>query len=140
MFLFPLEKHKGFTLLELLVALAILSIVALSALKNNSSMIANASYLRDKTLAHWVAMNKAAELRLAGQLVVSDGQEGKTVMAERRWNWQVTGKATQDPDIQLVNIEVWSEDMSDKSEMSDRGTPLARLNMYLGRPAAYEKI
>jgi general secretion pathway protein I len=138
LFLFPLEKQKGFTLLELLVALAILSIVALTALKNNSSMIDNASYLQDKTLAHWVAMNKVAELRLAEQLVVNDGQDGKTVMAERRWNWQVTGKATQDPDIQLVNIEVWSE-MSDKSEMSDRGTPLARLSMYLGRPSAYEK-
>ena len=137
MFLFPLEKHKGFTLLELLVALAILSIVALTALKNNSSMIANASYLRDKTLGHWVAMNKAVELRLAGQLVVNDGQEGKTVMAERRWNWQVTGKATQDPDIQLVNIEVWSE-MSDKSELSDKGTSLARLSMYLGSPTGYE--
>ena len=131
MFLFPLEKHKGFTLLELLVALAILSIVALTALKNNSSMIANASYLRDKTLAHWVAMNKAAELRLAGQLVVNDGQEGKAVMAERRWHWQVTGKATPDPYIQLVNIEVWPE-QSDKSEMGDKGTPLARLRMYLG--------
>ena len=132
MFLFPLEKHKGFTLLELLVALAILSIVALTALKNNSSMIANASYLQDKTLAHWVAMNKVAELRLAGQLVVGGGQEGKAVMADRRWHWRVTGKATQDPDIQLVNIEVWSE-VSDRFEMSDKGTPLARLNMYLGQ-------
>ena len=134
--MFSLEKHKGFTLLELLVALAILSIVALSALKNNSSMITNASYLRDKTLAHWVAMNKAAELRLAGQLIVNDGQDGKAVMVDRRWNWQVTGKATQDPDIQLVNIEVWSEMGDNKSEMSDRGTPLARLSMYLGRPSA----
>ncbi|MEN8134373.1 MAG: type II secretion system minor pseudopilin GspI [Thermodesulfobacteriota bacterium] len=132
MFLFPLEKHKGFTLLELMVALAILSIVALTALKNNSSMIANASYLRDKTLAHWVAMNKAAELRLEGQLVVGDGEKGKTVMADRRWSWQVTGKSTPDPDIQLVNIEVWPE-KGDNSEMSDRGTPLARLNMYLGQ-------
>ena len=125
--MFSLGKHKGFTLLELLVALAILSIVALTALKNNSSMIANASYLRDKTLAHWVAMNKAAELRLAGQLVVDDGQEGKTVMAERRWSWQVTGKATPDPDIQSVEIKVWLE-------TNREGTPLAFMNMYLGNP------
>ena len=127
MFLFPLEKHKGFTLLELLVALAILSIVALTALKNNSSMIANASYLRDKTLAHWVAMNKAAELRLAGQLVVDDGEKGKTIMAERRWSWQVTGKGTPDPDIQSVEIKVWLE-------TNREGTPLAFMNMYLGNP------
>ncbi len=123
-----MKKQKGFTLLELLVALAILSIVALTALKNNSSMIDNASYLRDKTLAHWVAMNKVAELRLDGQLVVGGGQEGKTVMAERRWNWLVTGKATQDPDIQLVEIKVWLE-------TNREGTPLALMNMYLGNPS-----
>lgn len=127
MFLFLLEKDNGFTLLELLVALSILSIVALAALNNNSSMISNASYLRDKTFAHWVAMNKSAELRLAGQLVVDDGEKGTTVMADRRWKWQVKGKATPDPDIQLVNIEVLAE-------TSEKGTPLAILDMYLGRP------
>jgi general secretion pathway protein I len=95
-------------------------------------MITNATYLQDKTLAHWVAMNKAAELRLAGQLVVSDGEKGATVMAERRWGWQVNGKATPDPDIQLVEIEV-------RSEANPKGSPLARLTMYLGRPAAYER-
>lgn len=132
MLLFTVGKQKGFTLLELLVALAILSIVALTALRNNASMIDNAAYLRDKTLAHWVAMNKAAELRLAGQLIVNDGQQGKTVMAEQRWAWQVTGKATDDPDIQLVEIKV-------RPERSDKGTSLASLSMYLGRPSAYEK-
>lgn len=128
----PLAKAKGFTLLELLVALAILSIVALSALKNNSSMIANASYLRDKTMAHWVAMNKAAELRVVGQLIVGEGNKGTTVMADRRWGWQVTGESTPDPDIQLIKIEV-------RPETIEQGTPLARLSMYLGRPSAYEK-
>ena len=123
--MFSLAKDNGFTLLELLVALAILRIVALTVLNNNTNMIFNASYLRDKTFAHWVAMNKAAELRLDGQFVVDDGEKGVSVMADRRWNWQVTGKATPDPYIQLVEIEV-------RPKTSEEGTPLALLNMYLG--------
>lgn len=126
-----LAKPKGFTLLELLVALAILSIVALSALKNNSSMITNAAYLRDKTLGHWVVMNKASELRLAGRFVGGEGAKGTTVLADRRWHWQVSGATTPDPDIQLVTIEV-------RPESKEKGAPLARLSMYLGQATGYQ--
>jgi len=113
--------------LELLVALAILSLVALTALNNNTNMIGNAEYLRDKTLAHWVAMNRAANIRLAKKLVDDDGEEGVEVMAERRWSWRVTGKPTPDPDVQLIDIEVW--------QGNDRkGSSLALLNMYKGKP------
>jgi general secretion pathway protein I len=126
-----LAKPKGFTLLELLVALAILSIVALSALKNNSSMITNAAYLRDKTLGHWVVMNKASELRLAGRFVGGEGAKGTTVLADRRWHWQVSGVTTPDPDIQLVTIEV-------RPESKEKGAPLARLSMYLGQATGYQ--
>lgn len=95
-------------------------------------MISNASYLKDKTFAHWVAMNKAAELRLADQLLGEDGQKGMTVMADRRWSWRVSGTTTPDPDIQLVEIAVWPEE-------SGVGSPLVLLDMYLGRPSSYEK-
>lgn len=123
------EKRAGFTLLEILVALAILSILALTALKNNSSMISNEEYLQDKTMAHWVGMNKAAELRLAGQWVVGDGDKGESVLAARLWSWQVTGQSTPDPDLQLIRIKVWRD--------KDRKvTPLSIMEIYLRRPTS----
>jgi general secretion pathway protein I len=122
-----LAKQKGFTLLELLVALAILSLVALTALNNNSNMISNADYLRDKTLAHWVAMNRAAQIRLDGRFVDNDGTEGVSVMAERRWSWRVTGKSTPDPNVQLIEIEVWPGTERKKNSR------LVLLSMYLGK-------
>lgn len=122
-------KKQGFTLLELLVAVAILTIIAMTALSNNSTIISNSSYLREKTLAHWVAMNKAAELRLAGSWLTGK-QEGVAVMAEQKWRWIISGRPTPDPDIQLLNIEV-------RQEAEDGQTPLAVLTMYLGRPAGY---
>ncbi|MFO7607359.1 MAG: type II secretion system minor pseudopilin GspI [Desulfurivibrionaceae bacterium] len=123
-------QEKGFTLLELLVALAILSLVALTALNNNVNMVSNAEYLRDKTLAHWVAMNQAGQIRLAGRFVDSDGAEGVAIMAERRWSWRVTGQSTPDPDLQLVEIEVWPGP-------DRKGSRIAFLNMYLGRSSKF---
>ena len=127
---FQHEHIRGFTLLELLVAMAILTIVAVTALNNNSAMINNTGYLKKKTLAHWVTMNKAAELRLARQQLNQKGLQGVAVMAGQRWHWQVTGKKTPDPDIQLVSIEVREhEDLS--------SPPLTSLTMYLGRTTDY---
>jgi general secretion pathway protein I len=122
-------NDEGFTLLELLVAVAILTIVALTSLSNNSTIISNNSYLQEKTLAHWVAMNKAAELRLEG-VWVTGKKEGVAVMADQKWRWIISGKTTPDPDIQLLNIEV-------RPEAEEEQTPLAALTMYLGKQSGY---
>lgn len=116
---------QGFTLLEILVALAVMSIVVIGFLRGNSLMIANADYLREKTLAGWVAMNRAAELRLAGQWLGEGGAEGKALMADRSWRWRATGKASPDPDMQIVTIEV-------RPEEGQGDSPLTSLTMFLG--------
>lgn len=117
---------QGFTLLEILVALAVMSIVVLAFLRGNASMIANADYLRDKTLAGWVAMNRAAELRLAGQWLGAGGAEGTNIMADRAWRWRATGKVSPDPDMQIVTIE-------GRPGEGESNTPLASLTMFLGQ-------
>jgi len=120
---------RGFTLLEILVALAIMSIVVLGFLRGNSTMIANADYLRDKTLASLVAANRAAELRLAGQWLSESGSEGTDLMADRRWRWRAIGKVSPDPDMQIVTIEVRQGDSPATA------SALASLTMFLGQTA-----
>jgi general secretion pathway protein I len=117
---------RGFTLLEILVALAVMSIVVLGFLRGNSVMIANADYLRQKTLAHWVAMNRAAEIRLADQWLTGDGTEGVALMGDQRWSWQATGKISPDPEVQIITIEVRPADRQSTS-------PLASLTMFLAK-------
>lgn len=131
-FNFSLRPHRdtrGFTLLEILVALAVLSIVVLGFLRGNSALIANADYLRQKTMAHWVAMNRAAELRLAGQWLSGEGAKGVALMGDQRWRWQASGRVSPDPEIQIINIEVRPEDR-------ETTAPLANLTMFLGKPPA----
>ncbi len=68
------QSQRGFTLIEVLVALAIVAIGMAALLSALSSSADSASYLRDKTFAEWVALNRIEEVRLASAMP----QEGKT--------------------------------------------------------------
>ena len=59
-----MKTLRGFTLLEVLVALAVIAIALASIIKAVGTGAANASYLRDKTFAHWVAANRLAQMQI----------------------------------------------------------------------------
>ena len=83
-------RSRGFTLLEVLVAMAILAITLGTIIKTVGSYASNASYLKQKTLAQWVAKNKAAEFHINGQLPPTGHTEGEVEMAGQNWSWEVT--------------------------------------------------
>ena len=60
-----LSKYEsGFTLIEVMVALAILAVVAVAASRASSAYLSSVDVLRTRTLAHFVAQNAAADLRI----------------------------------------------------------------------------
>ncbi|MGR8947860.1 MAG: type II secretion system minor pseudopilin GspI [Gammaproteobacteria bacterium] len=71
------RRKRGFTLLEVLVALAILGTAMYAGFSLLQKTINNANHIEEKILAHWVAQNALAEVDLAGQeteeLNVEDG-------------------------------------------------------------------
>jgi general secretion pathway protein I len=107
-------KSKGFTLLEVLVAMVILSISLLAVIKVVSEITNSAIYLQDKTIAQWVAMNKVAELRLAKKLPDTGRSNGENEMAGRNWRWDVVVKKTAYPTLR--EIEVGVKPASDDSD------------------------
>ncbi len=79
--------ERGFSLVEVLIALAVLAL-ALSALIGASGSAArNTAQLQEKTFAHWVAMNKMEEIRLSGIFPELGIKEGKSTMVGREWRW-----------------------------------------------------
>ncbi len=63
----PAARGAGFTLVEVLVALAITALVLGAGLKAAGALTDNAQRLGDVTAAHWCADNALAGLRLAQQ-------------------------------------------------------------------------
>lgn len=82
-----MRHTKGFTLVEVLVALAIVTLGMAALLAALGSSADSASYQRDKTLAEWVALNRIEEVRLALQRPTKGKTEGETEMAGVKWKW-----------------------------------------------------
>jgi general secretion pathway protein I len=119
------RSSRGFTLLEILVAVAVLSLVAAAAIKTSGNAVNNVLYLKQQTMAHWVAMNKAAELELTGQWPDANTRTGVETFADGQWPWAITGHDTPDPDMRRFEIAIWAN--------SNEGEPLATLTVFLGR-------
>lgn len=85
----PRRTARGFTLVEVLVALAIV-VVGLAALATTANQSARTTtYLRDRTLAQWIALNKITETRVSNTLPADDTTEGELEYANRRWRWEL---------------------------------------------------
>mgnify|MGYP001825921208 CR=1 FL=1 len=84
-----MKRHTGFTLLEVLVALAVLAIAMGAVIKVSATNSSNAAYLKEKTIAHWVAMNKVNELRLTDDWPSIGTKKDTEIMAGEEWRWQM---------------------------------------------------
>ena len=82
----------GFTLVEILVALAVLAIALTAAAHSVGSAAVTTAALRERMLARWVAEDKLAELELRREWPALDTKEGDAEMGGRKFHWiQETG-------------------------------------------------
>ena len=97
---------RGFTLLEVLVALAIFAVVAASVLSASARSLKTAARLEDKTFATWLADNRMQELQLADVPPGEGREQGEESYAGRRWLWQREVQATSEPEMLRVTVRV----------------------------------
>jgi general secretion pathway protein I len=99
-------RRRGFTLLEVLVALLLLSL-ALVALVRLAGLDARATaQLHEATLAQWVAANVLAETRLRDGFPAVGRSNGESTMGGRRWRWTLEVSATDEPLIRRMDVDV----------------------------------
>jgi general secretion pathway protein I len=98
------SRASGFTLIEILVALAVLAIALTAAAHSVGSAVDTTVALRERMLARWVAEDRMADLELRGEWPALDTREGDTEMGGRKFHWvQETGVT---PVAKMRRVEV----------------------------------
>jgi general secretion pathway protein I len=109
------SKHRGFTLIEVLVALAIVAIGMAAVLEALSSSANTVSFLRDKTFAQWVALNQIATTRLTaeqqGQAPQAGNTDGDVDFAGRKWHYRQEVTTTELPSLVRIDVKVRPTDV-----------------------------
>ena len=90
-------REAGFTLIEMMVALAIFSLVALTLLKLEGTIVRNSGEISTQALGQIVAHNMAVETLTDPRPPALGEEEGVTDNGGRLWNWRRTAALTADP-------------------------------------------
>lgn len=95
-------KQTGFTLVEVMVALAIIGIALGATVQAVSVANNNAANLSQQTLARWVAMNQIVRVQMSGEFPNIGKTSGTEEMANATWHWQVEVMKTQDTQLRQL--------------------------------------
>lgn len=103
-----IEKQTGFTLLEVLVALAILAITMTAVSRTASSGVQHAEALRIRVVADWVAQNRLALHQARGDWLPTGVQNGEEVQAELSYPWREEIFSTPNPTMRRIVVNVYA--------------------------------
>jgi len=120
-------KTKGFTLIEVMIALAVVAIGLMATLNAANQEIRGASLTQDKMTAYWLMQNKIAEIRLASTWPSIKKNKGSDKIFGQTWRWQTDTKTTDNPKIRKVRISL-SPATADITE-----DPTLQQTIYIGQ-------
>lgn len=103
-------QANGFTLIEMLVALAIFSLAALALLRLGGATATNSARLADRAIAQTVARNVAVEVLTDPGPPAFGSVGGEAINGGRRWRWTRLTKRSPEARIQQIEIHVANAD------------------------------
>lgn len=119
-------KRNGFTLLELLVAMAIFATAGMAIMQSSSAHIRSLSQLDDLTMASYIANNQMQLAMIETEWPGKEKDQGQVEMANRNWLWQQQLTRVPDEDLRLIQISV---SLAESPEQV-----LFQLQSYRGKP------
>jgi general secretion pathway protein I len=117
-----MRTTRGFTLIEVLVALGIVAIALVAGLKAAAALTTNAQRQNDVLLAHVCAENEMVRLKLAKQLPPVGDADQPCDQAGQAFVTRVKVSPTPNPNFRRVDAQVFTND-----------APILRLSTVVGR-------
>lgn len=119
-------RRRGFTLVEVLIALAIVAVGLGAAMRATIHVTSGAEEVKARTLAQWIAEDRLAENRARADWSAVGTTAGSVTQADLPFVWRETVSATVHPALRAIAIEV--------SPAAQPGYVLARLTGALPAP------
>jgi general secretion pathway protein I len=120
------SSETGFTLLEVLIALAIVAIALSALIKATGDAAGNAAYMRERVFAQWVGENQLAELQARREWPDRGTRRGTEELGERSWSWVRVVSDTPQAGVRRIDIEIAPAD--------DEKRVLARITGFAHQP------
>ena len=100
------KQERGFTLLEVLIALMVISISLLAIAGEMINMLNAANTMQERTYASWIAHNKVTEMRLANVVPEVSTSSGELDYANREWAWRAVVSETGVENLFRVDVTI----------------------------------
>ncbi|MFW5970300.1 MAG: type II secretion system minor pseudopilin GspI [Halofilum sp. (in: g-proteobacteria)] len=118
-------RGRGFTLIEVLVALFVFAVAMTVLVQAGTQRAQNLNYLRDRTLASWIAADRITAIRLEPEEMDTGSRDGEVEMARRTWFWEAEVSATEDDTVRRIEVAV---------RLDEDDGPLARMTGFAAIP------
>lgn len=126
------RTDDAFTLIEVLIALAVIAIGLLAVLAVAARSGQVAANLQNHAFAQWIAQNRLTELRLSPKWPAVGESDDDVTFADRKWHWHVTVANTADPDLRRATVEVALADSPHD--------PITQLIGFIGKPGSTQGV